>query len=99
MGEYLLTDHAAPAVVLYDAIAAIQGVAWVFLCGSALKNQLTKNEKSTLQMHVNRRNGYSALIVYSLLAIIAFWFPLTIAIVTSLTWIFWLFVGVNIKHE
>ena len=99
MGEYILTDYAAPAVVLYDAVLAIQGVAWVFLCGAALKNELTKNGNSAMQMRVNRRNGYSAFIVYSLLAIIAFWFPLTVAIVTGLTWIFWLVFGINIKHE
>ena len=99
MGEYILTDYAAPAVVLYDAVLAIQGVAWVFLCGAALKNELTKNGNSAMQMRVNRRNGYSAFIVYSLLAIIAFWFPLTVAIVTGLTWIFWLMFGINIKHE
>jgi len=99
MGEYILTDHAAPAVCLYNAIVAIQGVAWVLLCGTALENQLTKNEKSTMQMHANRRNGYFAFMVYSLLAIIAFWFPLTIAVVTTLTWIFWLIFGINIKHE
>ncbi len=99
IGEYILTDHAGPAVFLYNAVVAIQGVAWVLLCGSALKNQLPKNAKSTMQMRINRRNGYFAFIVYSLLAIIALWFPMTIAIVTTLTWIFSLIFGINIKHE
>ena len=99
LGNYILTDHACPAVFLYDAIVAIQGVAWVLLCGTAIKSQLTRNEKSTMQMHINRRNGYFAFVVYSLLAITAFWFPLTIAIITSLTWIFWLIFGISIKHE
>jgi 1,4-dihydroxy-2-naphthoate octaprenyltransferase len=76
---------------------AIQGLAWVLLCGSALKDQLTKNEKSTMQMRLSRRNGYFAFIVYALLAILALWFPLTIAIVSMLTWIFWLIFGINMK--
>ena len=50
-------------------------------------------------MRVNRMHGYFAFIVYGLLAILALWFPLSIAIVTSLTWIFWLIFGINIKHE
>ena len=99
MGEYILTDHAAPAVFLYNAIIAIQGVAWIFLCGSALSSRLTKNEKSTRQMQVNRRNGYFAFIVYTLLAIMALWIPLTTAIVSTLTWIFWLLLGINMKGE
>lgn len=99
MGEYVLTDHAAPAVFLYNAIIAVQGVAWVFITGSALSGHLTKNEKSIIQMQVNRRNGYFAIIIYSLLAIMALWFPLSIAIVSTLTWIFWLIFGINIRQE
>ncbi len=96
MGEYVLTDHAAPAVFLYNAVLAIQGVAWVLLSGAVLQNHLEKNDTSAMQVHVSRRNGYFAFIVYSLLAIIAFWFPLTIAIVTTLTWVFWLIFGISI---
>ena len=99
MGEYILTDHAAPAVFLYNAIVAIQGIAWVLLSESALNDQLTKNERSTMQMRINRRNGYFAFIIYSLFAIIALWFPLTIAIITTLTWIYWLIFGINSKYE
>ena len=33
-----------------------------------------------------RRNGYFACVVYSLLALIAFWFPMAIAIVTTVLW-------------
>ncbi len=99
MGEHLLTDHAAPAVVLYNANVAVQGVAWVLLCGAALKNQLTRNETSTMQMRVNRRNGFYAFTVYILLALAAFWFPVTVAIITILTWIFWLVHGIRIKRD
>ena len=33
-----------------------------------------------------RRDGYFSLVVYSLLAVVAFWFPLAIAIVTTMLW-------------
>jgi uncharacterized membrane protein len=98
MGEYVLTDHAAPAVFLYNAIIAVQGVSWIFMCGSAINNHLTKNEKSTAQMKINKRNGYFAMIIYSILAILALWFPLTVAIISTLTWIFWLIFGIRMKH-
>jgi uncharacterized membrane protein len=99
IGEYILTDHAAPAVFLYNAVLAIQGLSWILQWGSALNNHLAKSEKSGAQLQINRRNGYFALLVYSLLAILALWFPVTIAIVSTLTWIFWLVFGINIKHE
>jgi len=56
---------------------------------------LTNDEKTTAVMRNNRRNGYFAFAVYSLLALIAFWFPLTIFIVTTLLWAYWLAFGVR----
>lgn len=99
MGEYLLTDHAAPAVFLYNAVLVFQGIAWIVLTAVVLKDQLAKNEIATAHIQLNRRNAYYAFMVYSLLAIMALWFPLTIAIVSTLTWIFWLIFGISIKHE
>lgn len=99
MGEYLLTDHAAPAVTLYTSVMAFQAVGWILIGSAALKNGLGKNEKSIVFIRQNRNYGYFAFFLYSLLATIAIWFPLTITIVTSIIWIFWLIVGINIKHE
>jgi uncharacterized membrane protein len=90
LGEYLLTDHVAPAVVIYNSVTAVQAVGWILVSGAALKNQLTRDEKSAVVMRENRRNGYFALGAYSLLALIAFWFPLTIAVVTTMLWVYWL---------
>jgi TMEM175 potassium channel family protein len=96
VGEYLLTDHVAPAVVIYNAVIAVQAVGWILLTGAALRGGLTKDEKSTLVMRHNRRNGYFALVVYSLLALVALWFPLVIAIVTTMLWAYWLAFGLRI---
>jgi TMEM175 potassium channel family protein len=69
VGEYLLTDHAAPAVVIYNSVTAVQAVAWILLSRAALRSQLTKDEKSTVVMRDNRRHGYFAFVVYSVLAV------------------------------
>ena len=45
---------------------------------------------STVVMRESRRNGYFAFVVYSLLALSAFWFPLAIAVVTTMLWAYWL---------
>jgi len=99
IGEYISTDYAAPAVILYNSVLALQAIGWILLCQAALKNHLGKNEKSTRAIHKNGKFGYFAFILYSLCTIAAFWFPLTIAIITAVTWIFWLVHGINIKHE
>jgi uncharacterized membrane protein len=97
VGEYLLTDRVAPAVVIYNAVTAVQAAGWILVSGAALRGGLTKDEKSTLIMRDNGRNGYVALVVYSLLALIALWFPLSIAIVTTLLWAYWLALGLRAR--
>jgi hypothetical protein len=66
---------------------------------TAIKNQLFKNEKSAVAIRRNGKFGYFAFTLYALFAIIAIWFPLTIAVITCITWIFWLGVGINMKNE
>jgi len=100
LGAYLFTDHAAPAVVLYAAVNGLQALAWILLSQAALKPApLTKNEKSTLAMRNNLRNGYIAFIIYTICAILAYWLPLLIAILITAIWIGWLILGINIKRE
>ena len=90
VGEYLLTDRAAPAVVIYNSVTAAQAVGWILVCGAALGNRLAKDERSAVLVRDGYRNGYVALVVYSLLALTAVWFPLAIAIATTMLWAYWL---------
>jgi len=90
IGEYLLTDHAAPAVVLYNSVTAVQGLAWILVTGAALRNRLTKDEESAVLVRDGHRRGYFAFVVYSVLALIAVWFPLAVVIVTTILWAYWL---------
>jgi len=99
LGQYILTDHAAPAVVLYNSVLGLQAIGWILICRTALNNQLGKNEKSTMEIRASSKYGYFALLLYSVCTITAFWFPLTIAVITLIVWIFWLIIGINIKHE
>jgi uncharacterized membrane protein len=100
LSEYLFTDHATPAVVIYAAVNALQALSWIILSQTVLKPKaLTKDDKSTLTIQSNRRNLQAALIIYILCAVLAFWFPQAIALVLGLIWIGWLFVGVRIMGE
>jgi uncharacterized membrane protein len=99
MGEYILTDHAAPAVVLYNATLALQALGWILLSAAALNGRLYNSEKSAEVVRKSQRFGYFALVLYSLFTMAAFWVPLPIAIITILSWIFWLIWGLNVRHE
>ena len=97
LGDFVLTDHAAPAVVLYNAMGVAQSVAWVLLSRSALKNGLARSEQAATVMRESGRNAYFAFVLYGLLALAALWFPLPVAIVTLLTWIFWLSLSIRVS--
>ena len=98
LGASVLTDHAAPAVALYDAVLAVQAIAWLFLSFAALKGHLPADEQATAAIHKQRTSGYFAFTLYSLLAISAFWFPLVAAIITGITWLVWLTFSIRLKH-
>jgi len=101
VGEFILTDHATPAVVLYSSVFAIQALAWKLIGRTALSrnNLLTKNDKAAAALKNTTSKSYSAFALYSVCAILAIWFPLTTAIVVGLTWIAWLIVGINVREE
>jgi len=90
IGEYLMTDHVAPAVVVYNAVTALQAVGWILVAGTALRGRLAKDEKSVALVRDAARSSFGALVVYSVLALVAGWLPLTSAIVTTILWTYWL---------
>jgi uncharacterized membrane protein len=98
LGAFLWTDQAAPAVVLYNAVLAAQAVGWILVGGTALASPLTIDERSTAAMRDSRRNGYFAFALYAMLALTALWFPFAVAMVSAASWLFWLVLGVRMKH-
>jgi uncharacterized membrane protein len=98
LGEFLGTDHASPAVVLYSVVLAVQAIAWILVSGSALKDHLAGNETAAARMRETTRHGYFALALYSSLAVAAFWLPTAVIILTSLSWLFWLALGIRRSH-
>lgn len=98
LGEFLGTDHAGPAVVLYNAVLAVQAIGWILLSGAALKGRLTADDASTVTMRENGRSGYGAFALYSALAVAGAWFPLSVVVITTLSWLFWLVLGIRMKE-
>jgi uncharacterized membrane protein len=100
LSEYLFTDLAAPAVVLYAAINVLLTIAWILLFQAALKpNPLTKNDKATLIARAGQLSAYWALAIYMLCTILAFWFPQAVAFLLGAIWIFWLIISISVKAE
>ena len=90
LGGHLFTDHAAPAVVLYNAVLSLQAVSWAFLAGTAMRNQLPVGKAAEARMRLTGRRAYPAIVLYGALAVAALWLPRTVAAVTTATWVVWL---------
>jgi len=99
LGEYLFTEHSAPAVILYDSNLALQALGWILLCTSQIKSKLTKGESSKMSVMADRNFAYFAFVLYLLCAIVAFWLPVVVAIITIISWIFWLAYGLSIRRQ
>ena len=99
LGQFVLSETASPAVVLYNAVLAVQSIAWIMIGRAALNNHLYNDEPAAAIARENMRRGYVAFAFYALLAIVAVWFPLTSAIITTVSWMFWLALGIRMKHH
>ena len=98
LGDFLGTDHAGPAVVLYDAILAVQAIGWILVDGAAVNDRLATGERATALLRNGRRNGYVAALFYALLAVAAVRAPLASALVTTVSWMFWLMLGARMQR-
>ena len=97
LGAFVWTDHASPAVVLYDAVLAVQAIGWLLLSKSVLDGHLVSGEHATATLREQKRSAYFAIALYGLLAVVAAWFPIVAAVVTLLTWLFWLTLSIRLK--
>lgn len=99
LGTFILTNAAPPAVALYDAILAVQAVGWIAVTGAALGGDLARDAKSVSELRSRRSSGYGALVLYTLLAVLALWLPRTTAMITVITWMLWLAFSIRDSHE
>lgn len=98
LGEYLWSASAAPAVVLYNAVLAVQAISWIALSGSAIRDHLANDAAAAALIRKAHRNGWYGVGVYTLLTVMAFWLPVPAAILNALTWVAWLVVGIRLKR-
>jgi len=95
LGEFIRSDHAAPAVVLYTAVSAVLALGWLAATGVALKDGLVRDNRCAATMREYRRNARFAIGLYSALALLGLWLPMVTALATTGSWIFWAMLGLR----
>jgi len=98
LGEYILTDHAAPAVVAYNGVFALGGLAWFLMSRSAAVGHLGRSGTAERKILGAMRSAVFAVVTYSTLTVLAIWLPRLAAVLTTLTWLYWLVYGIRLEE-
>jgi uncharacterized membrane protein len=100
LAEFCFTRAAAPAVILYSLSILLTNLGWIVVTRTALLHKsLPKNEAAKAMIKEMSRQGQMAFFLYLACAILAFWLPVLVAIVISLTFLIWLVLGLRYKQE
>jgi len=99
LGEHLLTNHAAPAVILYSAVLVLQAIGWILISQTGLRYGLARSEKTAMTLRKSGQYGYYSIFVSTMFAVLSIWFPRIIAILIALMWLFWLGFGIRLNRE
>jgi uncharacterized membrane protein len=90
LGLSILTDHAEPGVVLYDAVLVLQALGWLAVARTVLRDGLATSDHGARTIRERSNGAYGAIALYSGLALLGVWFPLVAASITTVTWLLWL---------
>ena len=100
MAEFWGTDAKSPAVVLYSFTILMGNVGWLLLTGTALgPKSLARSEAAEKIIRNIRGQAIGAFWLYLFCTILAFWFPLVVSLVLSLSYLVWLALGATYKES
>ena len=100
MAEYLNSPYAQPAIEFYCLNAIFHNIGWNLLYRYILKPApLVKDSIAVEHIKNSSKGAKYGFVLYSLLALLAWWFPYTALSISFATWIYWLYISVNLKTE
>ena len=100
MAEYLNTPFAQPAIVCYSLVALLHNTGWLVLHGSIARADppLVKDPIAKELAKKAYREAQYGFVIYASLALLAWWLPYVALLLIVLTWLFWLYVSITVKH-
>ena len=99
LAEFWGTDAASTAVVLYSFTILLGNIGWLLLTLTALEpKSLAKSAAAEAIIRNIRRQSLKAFWLYLSCTILAFWFPLLVSLVLTLSYLVWLALGATYKE-
>ncbi len=100
MAEFWATPTRAPAVVLYSFTILLGNIGWLLLTYTALRPKpLTRSAEAEKIIRNLRKQAIGAFWLYLSCTILAFWFPLAISLVLTLSYLVWLALGATYREK
>ena len=99
LAEFWGTEAASTAVVLYSFTILLGNIGWLLLTLTALEpKSLAKSAAAEAIIRNIRRQSLKAFWLYLSCTILAFWFPLLVSLVLTLSYLVWLALGATYKE-
>lgn len=98
MAEYLNTAFAQPAIVMFCLNSLLHNTAWNLLHRSVIKPVFLLKDLKAAELHKNARQGAKyGFFIYAAITLLAWWLPYVALVLSVLTWIYWLYLSINIR--
>lgn len=100
LAEYINTESARTAIMIYGCAIMLQNIAWAALYQSMLKpKDLSKHAGARNVILKIRKQCVYAFLVYLVINILAYWFPIVAICLIAALWFVWIIVGMSIRDE
>ena len=95
VAEYLDTQYAQPAVVLYCLNRVLHNSGWLLLHHTSVRPSSLFKNANAIEIHKKVQKGLIfGFIIYVILTLLAWWLPFIALILSILISIYWLYLGV-----
>ncbi len=100
LAEYINTESADTAVMIYCLAITLHSIAWILFFNSMIRpKDLTKDEKAMKEVRKQRGNCIFGSFLYFGICILAYWLPWIALLLVIGLYLFWIYVAVTTKVE
>jgi uncharacterized membrane protein len=100
LSEYFITQYSQAAIVLYCCSSTMQNLSWIILYAAVSGSKLVKNDRDSMEKfkRFSRASRY-AFLIYVIITIMAWWFPLTAMVINTCLWFYWMSLSLTSRNK
>jgi len=99
MAEYLNTEYVRYAIVFYSIVAMLHNIGWNLLYMSILGSKPLAEPNKIVLIKESSKGALYGFMIYIILLSISWWFPYIVLGISTIMWIGWLVVSLNLVNQ